>query len=164
MQKQPKQRVQTSAPNAQAAVLEPVEAEADGEALAQDLALAAIAGGLNGPPSIPVGNHQARGMAMIAVDAWVSQAAAGAKTESFPYKEVLGLALGLACPGQDKLLRLMARATEKALAEGKVDLAGVAVALDAMKAKFLDRLERRPVKGRCQVTGQVRLIDFREKK
>lgn len=143
----------------------PVQTSAPSEEdLALNLAIAAIANGLNGPPALPVGNHQARGTALLAVDAWVNQAADGERSESFPYKEVLGLTLALACPGHEKLLRLMEQAAAKALKAEKVDLAHVALALDAMKTRFLDKLERRPAKGRCTVTGQVKLIEFRERK
>lgn len=139
-------RLQTSAPD---------------DGLQLSLAEAAIAHGFNGPGLVPVGNHQARGVAVLAIDAWVNQAVGGERRESLRYKDILGLTLALACPTYEKLLRLMEQATAKLFREDKIDLGHVARCLDDMQAKYLEQLDKRPTKGRCLVTGAVKLIEFK---
>jgi len=133
-----------------------------------ELLAGALLKGLPPATLIPPGKHQVRGTVTIAVDCWLEKSEPTEARASWPAKDILGLALGLAVDDRDKLIEIMGRAAKKALdlaaKEKRVNLGDVAYALDAVHTANLDRLPRVPREGATKVSGNVTIVDFAQAK
>jgi hypothetical protein len=128
------------------------------DALALDLLTLVLQKKLAISSPLPPGLHQVRGLATLDVDAWVEKAAPGEQAKAWPIRDILLVALRLACPGQERLLRLLKDAAAEVLGGEPVEAGHVAVCLDAVHTEILDQLPKLPREGATKVTGEVKVV------
>jgi hypothetical protein len=121
---------------------------------------------------VPVGKHQVRGVATIAVDAWVDRALNTESRIAWPSRDVLAFALQLAVGRFSKpshnsaeiLRELIVRAARACLRKkpGK-DLALVQrtlQAMDGVQTELLNEIPIQPRSGATKVSGRATIVDW----